>query len=82
MGNTGGFCDCEILLNGYELCPEYWVPDTAREQERRELNELDQDKLDEDEEQTWPIPLPQCVGVRVGSTQPCALWCRLRRGVR
>lgn len=69
LGQVGGYCDCEIFLNGYEPRPRYWVPD-------------DTGDLDEDEEPdlTWPDPLPACTGVRAGSTQPCTVWCRqLRR---
>lgn len=75
LGNTGGFCDCEIFFNGYDLRPAYWVPDISLEQD-----DMDRDEMDKDEEQTWPNPLPGCARVRTGSTQPCALWCRRWRG--
>jgi hypothetical protein len=70
LGRAGGYCDCEILLNGYDLRPENWVPDAASEPE-----EFDHD----DVELTWPRPLPRCAGVRAGSTQTCGLWGRLDR---
>ncbi|MGC3995538.1 MAG: DUF2695 domain-containing protein [Propionicimonas sp.] len=68
LGRVGGYCDCEIFLNGYEPRPQYWVPVAGAE-------------LDEDEESdfTWPDPLPDCAGVRAGSTQPCSLWWRQQR---
>lgn len=68
LGQVGGYCDCEIFLNGYELRPQYWVPETD-------------DDVDEDDEPelTWPDPLPDCAGVRAGSTQPCSLWSRRLR---
>jgi len=64
LGNSGGFCDCEIFLNGYDLHPEYWVPDIAlrqgaldqyeryryeRYQDEPDQDEPDQDELDQDE---------------------------------
>ena len=74
LGRMGGYCDCEILFNGYELRPQYWVPEAAAVRD-----ELDEDEDDDQEERTWPKPLHACRGVRAGSTQPCVLWCRLRR---
>ena len=71
LGRTGGCCDCEIFLNGYDLRPQYGVPDLAESPEEFE---------DEDDgEQTWPQQLPPCTGVRAGSTQPCRLWWRRLR---
>ena len=29
LGSVGGYCDCEIFLNGYDLRPEHWLPDFA-----------------------------------------------------
>ncbi|MCB0912400.1 MAG: DUF2695 domain-containing protein [Propionibacteriaceae bacterium] len=26
LGRRGGYCDCEIFLNGYDLRPEFWTP--------------------------------------------------------
>ena len=71
LGMRGGYCDCEIFLNGYDLRPEYWVADVA--------SEPDEFDDDDDADLTWPIPLPRCTGVRAGSTQPCRLWGRLYR---
>ena len=57
LAQVGGFCDCEIFLNGYVLAGrDPWG--------------------DEPVEPTGP---PACLGVRRGSTQPCATWTRLRR---
>ncbi len=89
LGRMGGFCDCEIFFNSFELRPRYWVPDLAAaldEFEDDREDELEQDEKDEfgeddedEQERTWPKPLPACRGVRAGSTQPCALWWRLQR---
>ncbi|MGV8909714.1 MAG: DUF2695 domain-containing protein [Propionicimonas sp.] len=79
LRSAGGFCDCEIFLNGYDLHPEYWVPDLAAR--RGEVAANGPDEFDEDEELTGPSPLPGCTRVRAGSTQPCLLWCRRVRGV-
>ena len=73
LGRMGGSCDCEIFFNSYDLRPQYWVPDAAPERDDFAEDE------EVEEERSWPIPLPVCRGVRAGSTQPCALWCRLRR---
>jgi len=71
LGRTGGYCDCEVFLNGYDLRPQYLVPDAAEPPEVFE---------DEDGgELTWPQRLPPCTGVRAGSTQPCRLWWRRLR---
>lgn len=61
LGRKGGYCDCEIFLNGYDLHPRYWTPEVVTEQ-------------GEVFEATWPDPMPACAGVRAGSTQPCTLW--------
>jgi hypothetical protein len=69
LGRVGGYCDCEIFLNGYDLRPEYWLPEETSEQ----------GGIIYCTERTWPDPLPGCTGVRAGSTQPCSLWYRRRR---
>lgn len=66
MGRVGGYCDCEVFMNGFELRAEYWVFEVAPGQ--------DEDVYDG--EPTWPDPLPPCTGVRAGSAQPCSLWWR------
>lgn len=70
LGERGGYCDCEIFLNGYEPAHELWAP--AREHDEDGVTVID----DED----WPEQLPACRGVRAGSTQGCSLWVRQRRG--
>ncbi|MCC6495916.1 MAG: DUF2695 domain-containing protein, partial [Propionibacteriaceae bacterium] len=64
LGSVGGFCDCELFFNGYDLRPQYWVP------QRFDEPEADADDLDA--ELTWPEPMLECAGVRSGSTRPCA----------
>ena len=66
LGQVGGFCDCEIFLNGYGMLPRYWLPGAVAN---------NGDATDA----SSPDPLPQCLGVRRGSTQPCGLWHRSRR---
>jgi hypothetical protein len=70
LGQRGGYCDCEIFLNGYELAPEHWVPS----------EECAEDGVSYISDPAYPDPMPDCRGVRRGSTQGCALWVRLQRG--
>jgi hypothetical protein len=70
LGQKGGYCDCEIFLNGYEPAQELWIPS-------REYDEDGVTYLDDEE---WPEQLPACRGVRAGSTKGCTLWVRQRRG--
>ena len=42
-------------MNGYDLRPQYWVPEPDQGQEPDEAY---------DDELTWPDPLPACAGVR------------------
>lgn len=68
LNRAGGFCDCEIFLNGWSPHPRLWSP--ARVEVVRGVTY-----------RTGPEPpsvLPPCPGVGAGSTQPCGLW--LRRG--
>ena len=63
LQRVGGFCDCEIFLNGYEpLLP---------------LAPGDLDEDDAEAERARPDPMPTCPGLRAGSTRPCALWLSL-----
>lgn len=64
LWQAGGFCDCEIFLNAFELHPRWWTP--AREIE----HEGDVDIIEAEP----PARLPGCTGVRGGSTRPCELW--------
>ena len=70
LGRRGGYCDCEIFLNGYEPAHELWIPS-------READEDGDTYLDD---LKWPKQLPACRGARAGSTKGCALWVRQRRG--
>lgn len=72
LGRMGGFCDCEIFLNGYDLHDKYWIPE--RISSEGEVTVV--------RESHWPEPIPLCTGVRRGSTQPCELWVRRHRGWR
>ena len=72
LANRGGFCDCEIFLNGYEPAPELWTPD----------REVDEDGHTYYVERDWPEQMPACRGVRAGSTQGCTLWVKQWRGYR
>ncbi len=70
LGSKGGFCDCEIFLNGYELAPKHWVPE----------NEYVEDGVNYVSDPCYPERMPPCRGVNRGSTQGCKLWVRQRRG--
>ncbi len=62
----GGYCDCEVFLNAFDLHPKYWAPEVIH----------DNGNCPGIGDSTWPDPLPACLRVRAGSTQPCALWWR------
>jgi hypothetical protein len=64
LGRKGGFCDCEIFMNGYELAPQYWVP----------AQEYVEDGIAYETDPSYPDPLPSCLGVGRGSTKGCGLW--------
>jgi hypothetical protein len=70
LGSKGGYCDCEIFLNAYELAPQYWI---VPEEVEDELGYVVQ------EDPSYPEVLPACHGVRGGSVQGCSLWVRSRR---
>lgn len=60
-------CDCEIFMNAYALghryiTPGYWYRAS--------------DGTERYQEPRGPDDLPQCHGVRRGSTQPCGVWER------
>jgi hypothetical protein len=69
LGAMGGYCDCEIFLNGYEPAQELWTPS----------REYDEDGLTYVDDAEWPEQLPACRGARAGSTKGCTLWVRRRR---
>ncbi|MDO5534052.1 MAG: DUF2695 domain-containing protein [Propionibacteriaceae bacterium] len=66
--SKGGFCDCEIFLNAYDVSPEVWSPEIVRTYDCCGVQMLEQ------------APLPSCYGVRTGSTQPCPVWAPRLRG--
>ena len=70
LGQVGGYCDCEIFLNGLRLHPRFWTEE--REVEREGYVELIESEP--------PEQLPPCAGVRRGSTQQCENWLRPGRG--
>ena len=72
LGDRGGFCDCEIFLNGYQPARDLWTPGGG----------VDEDGHTYDVEPDWPEQLPACRGVRTGSTQGCTIWVEQWRGHR
>jgi Protein of unknown function (DUF2695) len=70
LGRVGGFCDCEIFLNGYQLAPDLWVRPAP----------YVEDGIEYLQDPHYPDPMPACRGVRRGSSQGCGLWVRIRRG--
>ena len=73
LGQVGGFCDCEIFLNGYDLRPKYL---------RRSPGYAVVNGMLTYSEPMYPTPMPDCLGVGRGSTRPCGLWIRRPRGLR
>ena len=71
LGNVGGYCDCEIFLNGYEPMRELWTPTREYDDENGGTVYVESD---------WPDQLPECRGARAGSTKGCGLWVRQHRG--
>lgn len=71
LGDRGGFCDCEIFLNGFDLRPEYLVP---------EREYVDADGVVTSTDPMYPSLMPACLGARRGSTRPCGLWAARTRG--
>ena len=69
LGQVGGFCDCEIFLNGYTLAPDQWVRTPG----------VVVDGILYETEPKHPDPMPDCLGVRAGSTRGCGLWVRRQR---
>lgn len=70
LGQMGGYCDCELFLNAYEFNPAHLIPGY----------EIDHGEYVEEVWPRYPEPFPDCLGVRRGSTQPCNLWIRMRKG--
>jgi len=81
LAAAGGYCDCEIFMNGWTLSaaitgtdPETG-PNAADEED-----EEDEDEEDVDEDVIWPDQLPSCNGVPPRSTRPCSMWSPRQRG--
>lgn len=72
MARRGAYCDCELFLNAFELRAELMTPAelTYVPVPGGHLPILASD---------FPEVMPQCVGVRRGSTQPCANWVGIPR---
>jgi hypothetical protein len=68
---VGGFCDCEIFMNGFAPIDALWTPSRW---------ERDEHGFDRYVDAVPPQKMPPCLGVRRGSTRPCALWRRRVRG--
>lgn len=71
LGRVGGYCDCEIFVNGYDLRPEHL--------ERKPGYAVVGGVLTYGEPM-YPSPMPHCFGAGRGSTRPCGLWARRPRG--
>ena len=67
LGQVGGYCDCEILMNGWWPHQRFWSP--AREVEDHGVVYC--------HEPEPPDPPPPCATVRLGSTRPCSNWVRV-----
>ena len=63
-------CDCELLLNGYQL---------SASTQQYPVNEEDEFVASDERESGIDDPLPPCQGVRRGSVRPCRNWARIRR---
>ena len=66
LGYVGGYCDCEIFLNGWSLDQRFWTPD----REVIENGIVMHEKADE------PRELPPSAAVHRGSIQLCRNWVR------
>lgn len=66
LGRVGGYCDCEVFLNGFELAPQHWVPRQG----------YVEDGITYETDPSYPDPMPTCRGVGRGSTKGCTLWTR------
>lgn len=70
LGSSGGYCDCEVLMNVFQPAWHLWTP--SREEELPDGSELFV-------EAEPPAAMPPCAGVRRGSTRPCRHWHTTRR---
>lgn len=68
LARRGGYCDCEIFMNGYRPAERLWT--------RPEAEIVDGVELIEDA--APPEVMPACEGAAPGSVTPCALWVAVR----
>lgn len=66
FGQVGGYCDCEIFMNGWTLQQRFWTP------EREEVVDGKTELIEAES----PTELPPCATVRRGSIRPCSNWVR------
>ena len=71
LEQKGGFCDCDVFVNGWSPHRRLWTEEQTVEQDGY---------VEVVTEAEPPASMPPCDGVRGGSTQPCSLWERQRRG--
>jgi hypothetical protein len=71
LGGIGGYCDCEVFMNGYQLRDAPGAGDV--------YGYIDVDEEETDVAEEPQIEVPPCQGVRRGSAQPCRNWIRIRR---
>lgn len=79
LGSKGGYCDCEIFLNGYDFRTQYKVREPPFQGSICDPSDDLFDLWLDEGDLRWPDEAPSCLGVRAGSTQPCALWCARSR---
>lgn len=75
LADVGGFCDCEVFLNGYVRASrlDRWG------RWRDEGDEVGDGDADDDGILLDDPRPPTCLGARRGSTKPCAVWARQPR---
>lgn len=64
LGQRGGFCDCEIFVNGYEPAPQLWTAPM----------EVEEDGVEWLEDMHPPEEMPPCRGAARVSTKACNHW--------
>lgn len=64
LSDSGGCCDCEVLMNGMQPAWHLWKP--------RRVEVVEGWATERDAEP--PDEMPPCTRVRRGSTQPCRNW--------
>lgn len=74
LAAAGGYCDCEIFMNG-------WTASSTVTSTDPDIEDVDEDEdYGDDEDEIWPDPMPHCEGVAPRSTQSCSLWSPRQRG--